>query len=87
MTPLNGLTPRRRLLVAMAARDACLLAHHGLVAAGVNMARAMKVVQEVESLCEVYLTALAVGEPVLLNAAQMAEVITKFKAYGKTARR
>ncbi len=72
---------------AMALRDACLLAHHGLVAAGVNMGRAMKVVQEVESLCEVYLKALAVGEPVLLSAEQMAEVITKFKAYGKTARR
>lgn len=72
---------------AMAGRDACLLAHHGLVAAGATMARAMKVVQEVESLCEVYLKALAVGEPVLLSAAQMAEVIAKFKAYGKTERR
>jgi len=72
---------------AMAGRDACLLAHHGLVAAGVNMGRAMKVVQEIESLCEVYLKALAVAEPVLLSAEQMAEVITKFKAYGKTARR
>ncbi|MDO9072733.1 MAG: class II aldolase/adducin family protein, partial [Rubrivivax sp.] len=71
----------------MAGRDACLLAHHGLVAAGVDMARAMKVVQEVESLCEVYLKVLAVAEPVVLDAEQMAEVIDKFKAYGKTARR
>ncbi|MBA4177115.1 MAG: class II aldolase [Leptothrix sp. (in: Bacteria)] len=80
-------TLSRAVGAAMQARDACLLAHHGLVAAGTSMARAMKVVQEVESLCEVYLKALAVGEPVLLNAAQMAEVIDKFKAYGRTALR
>jgi L-fuculose-phosphate aldolase len=74
------------IATAMRARDACLLANHGLVAAGPTMARAMKVVQEVESLCEVYLKALAVGEPVLLTRAQMDEVIEKFKGYGKAAR-
>jgi L-fuculose-phosphate aldolase len=71
---------------AFADRDACLMANHGLVAAGATLPRALKVVQEVESLCEVYLKALAVGEPVLLTRAQMAEVIAKFKAYGKAAR-
>jgi L-fuculose-phosphate aldolase len=73
--------------VAFAQRDAALLANHGLVAAGATMARALKVVQEIESLCEVYLKALAVGEPVLLSAAKMDEVIGKFKGYGKAARR
>jgi hypothetical protein len=34
----------------------------------------------------VYLKALAVGEPVVLGGAQMAEVIEKFRTYGKTAR-
>ena len=43
---------------ALRERDACLMANHGLVAAGATMARAMKVLQEVESLCEVYLKAL-----------------------------
>jgi L-fuculose-phosphate aldolase len=71
---------------AMRERDACLLANHGLIAAGPTLARAMKVAQEIESLCEVYLKALAVGEPVLLTRAQMAEVIDKFKGYGKAAR-
>jgi L-fuculose-phosphate aldolase len=71
---------------AFADRDACLMANHGLVAAGATLPRALKVVQEVESLCEVYLKALAAGEPVLLTRAQMAEVIAKFKAYGKAAR-
>lgn len=72
---------------AMAARDACLLAHHGLVTAGTTLARAMKVMQEVEALCEVYLKALAVAEPPLLSASQMAEVIEKFTHYGQPAAR
>jgi len=43
--------------------------------------------QEIEALCESYLKALAVREPALLSAAQMAEVITKFRSYGRSARR
>jgi L-fuculose-phosphate aldolase len=72
---------------AFAERDACLMANHGLVAAGATLARAMKVLQEIESLCEVYLNALAVGEPALLTRAQMDEVIEKFSGYGRAARR
>jgi L-fuculose-phosphate aldolase len=72
---------------AMHERDACLMANHGLVAAGATLAQAMKVAQEIESLCEVYLKALAVGEPALLTRAQMDEVIAKFRHYGKAATR
>ena len=68
-------------------RDACLMANHGLVAAGPTLARAMKVAQEIESLCETYLLALAVGEPVLLSRAQMDEVIQRFRSYGQAARK
>jgi len=72
---------------AMQGRDACLLANHGLVAAGPTLARAMRVAQEVESLCETYLKALAVGEPVLLSSEQMIEVIERFRSYGQAARK
>jgi L-fuculose-phosphate aldolase len=68
---------------ALQQRNACLLANHGLVAAGTDMAHAMKVVQEIESLCEVYLKALAVGEPAVLGAEEMAVVIEKFRTYGQ----
>ena len=71
---------------AVVDRDACLLANHGLVAAGTTLGHAMKVVHEVESLCEVYLKALAVGEPALLSAAEMAVVIDKFSRYGRASR-
>lgn len=72
---------------ALRTRDACLLAHHGLVAAGATLARAVKVAVEVEALCEVYLKALAVGEPAVLSAAQMDAVIEKFRGYGQAAQR
>ena len=71
---------------ALKERDACLLANHGLVAVGTTVAQAMKVVQEIESLCEVYLKALAVGEPAVLSDDEMAVVINKFRSYGRTAR-
>ena len=71
---------------ALRHRDACLMANHGLVAAGPTLARAMKVAQEVESLCEAYLAALAVGEPVVLSGPQMQAVIERFRSYGKAAR-
>ena len=67
-------------------RDACLMANHGLVAGGPTLLKAMKVLQEIESLCEVYLKALAVGEPAVLSKDDMEAVIAKFAGYGKTAR-
>jgi L-fuculose-phosphate aldolase len=76
----------RAVAEAMRYRDACLMSNHGLVAAGPTLARAMKVAQEIESLCEVYLKALAVGEPALLGATEMAEVLEKFSSYGRSAR-
>jgi L-fuculose-phosphate aldolase len=68
-------------------RNACLLAHHGLVAVGASLAQAMNIAIEVESLCEAYLKLLAVQpSPTLLSRAQMDAVIERFKSYGKGAR-
>jgi L-fuculose-phosphate aldolase len=71
---------------AMQGRDACLMANHGLVAAGATLGQAMKVLLEVEALCGIYLQALAVGEPVLLTSDEMATVIERFRSYGKARR-
>lgn len=71
---------------AMADRQACLLAQHGIVSAGATLAQAMKVMLEVESLSQTYLLALAAGEPALLDAAEMARVREKFSRYGRTQR-
>lgn len=72
---------------ALAHRNACLLAHHGLVTCGTSMTQAMKVMIEVEGLCQTYLLALPVGEPTRLDAAEMDRVVEKFRHYGQTARR
>ncbi len=71
---------------AMAGIDACLLANHGLIAAGESLAKAEKVLAEVEALCGIYLQALAVGEPALLTAAEMAAVHERFRSYGRVTR-
>lgn len=74
------------VVAAMQDRKACLLANHGLVAAGADLPEAMKVTIEIESLCQSYLLALASGgQPVLLSAQQMAEVIDRFSSYGRVA--
>lgn len=72
-------------LLALAGRSACLLANHGMIATGATPAAALSMAVEVEALCEQYLRALAVGEPVLLSAAEMAEAIEQFKDYRPAA--
>jgi len=76
----------RAVAHAFADRHACLMANHGLVAGGTSLAHAMKVAVEIESLCQTYLEALAVGEPMLLSREEMAAVIEKFRTYGKGRR-
>lgn len=74
------------VLAALRDRKACLLANHGMIAAGRDLDHALAVCVEVESLCEQYWRARQIGEPKLLTAPQMAEVIEKFKSYGQHAR-
>ena len=70
-------------LLALENRKACLLGNHGVIALGFDLADAMSMALEVESLCEQYWSALQVGEPNLLSAEQMQEVLEKFKDYGR----
>jgi L-fuculose-phosphate aldolase len=62
---------------------AVLLANHGLVAVGPTMARAFTTAEMVELVARIYLQAKGVGEPVVLNDDQMAEVLEKFGSYGQ----
>ncbi len=70
------------VLEALRDRRACLMANHGLVAWGRSLPGALALALEVEALCGQYLRCLQAGEPVLLNDAEMAEVLEKFKDYG-----
>jgi L-fuculose-phosphate aldolase len=73
------------VLSALRDRRACLMANHGLVAWGRSLPAALALANEVEALCGQYLHACQVGEPVLLSAAEMQEVLEKFKDYGSQA--
>jgi L-fuculose-phosphate aldolase len=73
----------RHAVAALEGRKACLLANHGLITVGVDLAGAFKLAVEVETLAAMYLRALQVGEPVVLDEAEMAVVLEKFKTYGQ----
>jgi len=70
------------VITSLQDRRACLMANHGLLAWGRSLNGALALALEVEALCGQYLRACQVGEPVLLSAAEMAEVLEKFKDYG-----
>ena len=70
-------------VAAMADRRACLLANHGMIAAGADLAAALELAIEVEGLAEMYWRALQIGEPVMLSDAEMADVVEKFRTYGQ----
>lgn len=71
------------VLAALQGRRACLLANHGLVAAGGSLDAALALALEVEELCAQYWRASLMGPPVLLSDAEMDEVLERFKDYGQ----
>ena len=71
------------VLIALQQRRACLMANHGLIACGDDLAAALALAVEVEQLAAQYLTARSVAEPIILGDAQMDEVINKFAGYGQ----
>jgi len=70
-------------LAALEGHKACLLAQHGMIALGRDLKDALAVAEEVESLCEQYWCILQIGEPKILSAEQMKEVLEQFKKYGQ----
>ncbi len=62
---------------------ACLLANHGQIAAGVDLAQALKVATEVEELAAIYWGSLAIGGGQVLSDSNMEEVREAFATYGQ----
>ena len=71
------------MMMALRDRRACLLGTHGMVCFHDNLSKTLWLAVEVETLAKQYWHACQMGEPVLLSAAQMSEVLEKFKDYGK----
>ncbi len=72
-------------VAALEGRRACLLANHGQIAVGKDLASALALAGEIENLADQFLGALSIGEPVVLSDEQMAEVLRKFETYGAPA--
>jgi L-fuculose-phosphate aldolase len=70
-------------LVALQDRKACLLANHGVIATGADLASAISLAGEVENLALQYTVALTLGEIRILDDGEMSRVIEKFRTYGQ----
>ncbi|MBM3522310.1 MAG: class II aldolase, partial [Alphaproteobacteria bacterium] len=73
-------------LRALEDRKACLLANHGMITLGPNLARALWLAVEVETLAAQYWRALQIGEPKLLGDREIARVVEKFGGYGQQSK-
>ncbi len=72
----------RAVLAAMQGRNACLMANHGMIAAGPDLDRAMWLAVELETLARQYFNTLLIGGPVLLDEAEIADAAKSFGSYG-----
>jgi L-fuculose-phosphate aldolase len=71
------------VLAAMEGRSACLLANHGCIATGSDIATALAAAVELEALAKQYVLSLSIGGPVLLSEQDIQDAITQFHtAYG-----
>ena len=69
-------------LGALEGRSACLLARHGMIATGPDLARALWLAVEVETLARQYYNTLALGGPPLLPEDEIERVRHKMQNYG-----
>lgn len=79
-------SPELASSVAYTLRDslnACLMANHGMVATGPDLATALSRAAKLETLARQYLLARSAGAPVLLTPGEMIDVGARYKIYGK----
>lgn len=71
-------------LIALKDRLACLLGQHGQISLGKDLASALWLAIEVETLSRIYVQALTLGEPPILSDEEMERVIAQMKrmSYG-----
>jgi L-fuculose-phosphate aldolase len=69
-------------LTALAGRHACILRHHGVIACGANLKRALWLASEVETLAKQFHLSLMLGDPPILPDDEIARVVAKFGTYG-----
>lgn len=71
------------MLTALVDRRACLLGTHGMICYHDNLGKVLWLGVELETLAKQYWYARQAGDPVILDQAQMTEVLERFESYGK----
>lgn len=74
------------VLRAMQGKAGCLMANHGMVVAGDTLAKALWLAEEIEALAHQYYHTLAIGGPVILTEAEIADTAKGFASYGKRSK-
>jgi len=74
----------RHAVSALKDRLACLLAHHGMIAIGPSLSKAMWLAVEVETLARQYHGCLQIGTPPLLSKAEIKNVLSRMAGYSPT---
>jgi L-fuculose-phosphate aldolase len=69
-------------VAALQGRSACLLAHHGMIAVGPSLSKAMWLAVEVETLARQYHGCLQIGNPPLLSNDEIETVRSRIAGYG-----
>ena len=67
---------------ALEGRLACLLEHHGMIAVGPSLSKAMWLAVEVEALARQYHGCLQIGKPRLLPKEEIENVLGRIAGYG-----
>jgi L-fuculose-phosphate aldolase len=73
-------------LKALKGRSGCLLANHGMIAAGSDLDKAMWLAVELETVAKQYYHSLLIGGPVILPDAAIEDARESMKDYGLRAR-
>lgn len=72
----------RAAVAALQDRSACLLANHGMLSRGRDLAAAVTTAIKLETLARHYWMTLQLGPPTLLSDEEMAQVRVQYQSYG-----
>ncbi|MBN9551603.1 MAG: class II aldolase/adducin family protein [Alphaproteobacteria bacterium] len=68
---------------ALAQRNTCLIANHGMIAYGPDLATAVARTEKLETLARQYMLASMLGRPVMLTDDELSVVKNRYKTYGQ----
>ncbi len=74
----------KKTVAALGDIDRCILmANHGLIAIGDNLAQAYDIALYIEEVAELYHRAKTIGEPIILSDIEMDKALLRFQSYGR----